>query len=254
MHPLVTQDKTHRCTAEEPRHLADLLRVRPDGVGPVLADRQALSEGPQEPGPLLYTAYRDGVPARFLEPSGSAAFHWRGDFVEYQGGVLADQEPVRSIGHWNATDQLEVFQVESGSVVMLIAPPGGARVWLAAYGPGDLALIPPGWFHLTGSPWGRADVFNIYTAQEGGGGTDVSEKYHSRPPLPCVVTVADGAPRATWLGAQGGGDGLVVPEQRTLPKGLADEVGRHGGLRGLLTRATDKELADFAGRLRAVRP
>ncbi|WP_329454471.1 hypothetical protein [Streptomyces sp. NBC_01497] len=253
MHPLVTQEKTDRPAAKEPRHLADLLRARPDGVGPVVADREALSADPAEPGPLLYTAYRDGIPARPLAPADAEAFHWRGDFVEYEGGVLADGEPVRSIGHWNSTDQLEVFEVESGRVVMLIAPPGGERVWLAEYGPGDLALIPPGWFHLTGSPWKRADVFNVYTAREGGGGTDVSEKYHSRVPLPCVVTMQDGQPRATWLP----GDhtpGRVISEQRPLPVELDEEVRERGGLRGVLAECTDEELVAFAGRLRAVRP
>jgi oxalate decarboxylase/phosphoglucose isomerase-like protein (cupin superfamily) len=169
--------------APEARRLSDLLGVAP---GPAVRDEKALRAALIDADPVLYTAQRDAVPARSL-PDG---LHWRGDLVRYAGGTLADGEPVRSLGHWNPPAQLEVFQVLSGRVLLLMGDDADpATIALAEYGPGDLAVVPRGWFHLTGAPWGPAEVFNIYTDRRHSGGTDVTAKYHTRTPLPYVLAM-----------------------------------------------------------------
>ncbi|MEU8652503.1 hypothetical protein [Streptomyces sp. NPDC048737] len=177
----------------ENRYLSDLLKA---STGPVVRDERALRALLADSDPLLYTAQRDAEPHRVL-PDRAGSLYWRGDLVHYTGGILADGEPVRSIGHWNPLEQLEVFQVVSGRVVLLMGDDTTpATLSISVYGPGDTAVVPRGWFHLTGAPWGPATVFNIYTDRRHGGGTDVAGKYHARAPLPYLVVMSDGVPVA----------------------------------------------------------
>ncbi|MFD7057425.1 hypothetical protein ACFWBS_57585 [Streptomyces mirabilis] len=171
----------------EQRRLSDLLAARGTVAGPFVMDEEAL-KGLLDEDPVLYTAHRDQAVRPLLDEDGP--FFWRADLVSYSGGVLPDREPVRSVGHWNPTTQVEVFQVLDGRVLLLIGDATDpATVSLAVYGPGDMAVVPPGWFHLTGSPWGPAVVYNIYTDRKGSGGTDIQGKYHSRQPMPYLITM-----------------------------------------------------------------
>jgi hypothetical protein len=240
----VDQDDAHvpPRPAPETRRLSDLLGA---ATGPVVRDAPALRavlRGGDDP--VLYTAQRDADPRRPL-PGPAGALYWRGDLVEYSGGVMADGEPVRSIGHWNPPEQLEVFQVVSGRVVLLMGDDATpATISLAEYGPGDTAVVPRGWFHLTGAPWGPATVFNIYTDRRGAGGTDVAGKYHARAPLPYLIAMSGDRPVAE----PAAGAPAVPPVVLTghlRPDGLA----LPDDLRRFLTGAGPAELADLRERL-----
>ncbi|CAO5174588.1 Glucose-6-phosphate isomerase [Frankia sp. AiPs1] len=124
----------------------------------VFADRRqvetALEAGED---PLLYEAYRDVAPARH---------GWRADLVVYQPGTLPDGQPHRSIGHWNPPTQLEIFQILSGTTLMLVAghrPDGSRYVHQVTTRAGDVTVVPFGAWHLTYVLDGPAAVFNIYT-------------------------------------------------------------------------------------------
>ncbi len=129
---------------------------------------------------VLYTAYRN-VQVRELSEDGL----WHADEVRYESGILDNNEPVRSIGHWNKPDQVEVFQVTSGRVMMVVVPRSPENVVYAAnYSPGEFCVIPLGAFHLTYSPWTVSTVFNI--SFEGASPPD--QKY-DRHPAPDVSAV-----------------------------------------------------------------
>jgi hypothetical protein len=83
----------------------------------------------------------------------------------YRSGTLPNCEPYRSTGHWNGASQVEVFQPLTGRILLLVAGTGLARhyAYWQVCGPGDLALVPIGAWHLTYVLDGPAAVFNIYT-------------------------------------------------------------------------------------------
>lgn len=139
----------------------------------------------------LYSAVRDVLPSRVAAPgpSGSGATLWSADQVVYEHGTLPGGEPFRSTGHWNPADQLEVFQVLSGRVLMLssMTGEGGEEPFVAfqVCGPGELSVVPFGTWHLTYVLDGPAVVFNIYSgpADDVEGATPVhrtAAKYRSK--------------------------------------------------------------------------
>jgi hypothetical protein len=144
-----------------------------------LADHQRIREARRRGyDPVLYSAYRDILPPRgkhaddlvSVDPDHAAHTApsrtcWRADLVVYCVGTLPDGEPFRSIGHWNAPEQVEIFQTITGQTMLVTVSPD-ARVpdvrWQLC-GPGDIAVVPPGDWHLTYCLNGPAAVFNIYT-------------------------------------------------------------------------------------------
>lgn len=195
------------------RRLSDLLD-KGDGRGPdvLFADRAAVAAAVEDGhDPQLYYAVRDVLPRRVAMPASAAGFDrategvlWAADLVVYQHGTLPDGEPVRSIGHWNPVDQLEIFQVLSGRVLLITCLLGDSDdesyVSFQECEAGDLAVVPFGAWHLTAVLDGPAMVFNTYSGPAGAGGhgmksdagADMSGKYRSqRGPAEIVVTRSD---------------------------------------------------------------
>ncbi|MGH3754431.1 MAG: hypothetical protein ACRDRP_17365 [Pseudonocardiaceae bacterium] len=180
------------------RRLSDLLTGIPENgcTAPVhLADataaRAAVARGDN---PVLYRAYRDVLPPR-AKPSGhdltgsAGTGHWFADLVIYQGGELpGSRELARSVGHWNTAAQLEVFQCLRGRILILSSKHGQRGLTYQVCGPGDVAVIEFGAWHLTAVLTGPATVFNIYTDAETRAHEHTSRdaadhdelKYHSR--------------------------------------------------------------------------
>lgn len=126
---------------------------------------------------VLYEAHRD-----IVEPTYTPGFGrcWRVDRVHYPGVDLPSGEPNRSTGHWNPTDQWEVFEVERGEAVLLTRMPGpGHPVELVHCAAGSVVVLRPGAWHLTYAPAGPASVSNAYTASRQG---NHDGKYFSRHP------------------------------------------------------------------------
>ncbi|MGH3769316.1 MAG: hypothetical protein ACRDTX_29920 [Pseudonocardiaceae bacterium] len=180
------------------RRLSDLLSGIPeDGSAPsthladVAAARAAVARGENS---LLYHAYRD-----VLAPRGAPTGYWFADLVIYQGGELpGSRELTRSVGHWNTAAQSEVFQCLSGRVLILSSTRDAAGQFGLRYqvcGPGDIAIIPLGAWHLTAVLAGPAAVFNIYTDADtpapGHGSRDAAQqdqlKYHARTAVKIAV-------------------------------------------------------------------
>ncbi len=110
--------------------------------------------------PVLYTAWRDVLP-----PKLSSGTEWFADLVIYQPGELPGGELYRSTGHWNSPAQLEVFQTVSGRTLMITAwrdSDGDPVLRYQECGPGGLAAVPFGAWHLTLVLDGPAAVFNLY--------------------------------------------------------------------------------------------
>jgi mannose-6-phosphate isomerase-like protein (cupin superfamily) len=239
--------------AQERRYLSDLLRRGADGTGPVLADEQALRRAAAVEDPLLYVAHRD-VRVRTVGAGGPDSFHWRADLVEYTSGDLAEGQPVRSVGHWNHPDQVEIFQILAGRVVMLIGDDSeGGYVSLADYRPGDLAVVPPGWFHFTCSPWQPSTVYNIYTAPAWNG-TDATGKYHRRPPLPHLVRLDGESPVLVGRPATSGhrpalAPTLLVTDQLNLPR----STGPAEDLPQLMAAGSEPRLRELRDRIATAR-
>lgn len=145
------------------RRLSDLLSLAEHGCGSVYlanpdAARTRIADGRD---PVLYTAYRD-----VIAPRGSGSDIWYADLVVYQADDLPGGELSRSIGHWNTPAQLEVFHIVSGRVLLLTAhrtSTGGPDLRFQVCGPGSLAAVPFGAWHLTCALDGPAAVFNLYT-------------------------------------------------------------------------------------------
>lgn len=143
-----------------PRRLSSLLDS-PAYLANTPAARAACASGLD---PLLYTAFRDVLPPR--QPSAGGG--WYADLVRYEPGPLPGPDPelCRSVGHWNAPAQLEIFQPLTGRVLMLTAyraTAGRAMLSWRECGPGDLLAVPFGAWHLTCVLNGPAAVFNLYT-------------------------------------------------------------------------------------------
>jgi hypothetical protein len=179
------------------RRLSDLLD-KGEGPAPdvLFADSATVAAAVAEGHDLrLYHAVRDILPRRTTDSDGppgggSGATTWAADLVVYQDGTLPDGEPVRSIGHWNPADQLEIFQVLSGRVLMLSCvldeSGDGSHVSLQECEAGDLAVVPFGAWHLTYVLSGPAMVINIYSGPAGAS-HDMSGKYRS-PRGPAEIT------------------------------------------------------------------
>lgn len=118
--------------------------------------------------PILYRAVRNILPPRiksFTTAANEESF-WYADLVVYRKGILPTHEPFRSIGHWNTSNQIEIFQALDGVVGIITAerqPTGNNVVTFQKYAPGDLCIIPPGAWHLTYVLNGPATVINLYT-------------------------------------------------------------------------------------------
>lgn len=192
------------------RRLSDLLPVEGAGGPEVfLADREAvLAVVAGGNDPVLYRAWRGVFPPRAGTPpaergAGPDGLAWLTDLVVYQGGTLPGGEPFRSTGHWNPDGQLEVFQVLSGRVLIVMAgasATGRRYVQYQECGAGDVAVVPLAAWHLTYALDGPAMVFNIYSSQGGGVRPDAgTSKYRSgRGPVP-VAAVRKGSSFAfTW--------------------------------------------------------
>ncbi len=161
---------------------------------------------------ILYVAHRD-LYVRTVGEGPDAGRVWRGDLVCYTGGTLANDEPVRSIGHWNTPEQTEIFQVQSGRVVMVVALPGEPH-WLSAaeYTAGEVCAVPAGAFHLTYAPWDAATVYNIYTDPQQAAGKRTGKYAGRRAP-----DYAFGQ-RPTVPGP------VPVPERALIPEDLVDAL------------------------------
>lgn len=177
-----------------------------NGNSPIFIKRKRLfNDYKQGLDPVLYHAYRDIFPPRSklkdqfetcysaLECQ-DASRYWYADFIEYQPGVLSNGEPYRSTGHWNTSAQVEVFQTIKGRIWMIIAglDQNGKKItYYHICNPGDICLVPPGFWHLTYALDAPALVFNIYTdhthrdADHSGreAALDNRLKYFSRAPL-----------------------------------------------------------------------
>ena len=111
----------------------------------------------------LYRAFRD-----CLEPRSRAipkAAIWRADLIRYSGQSMHSREPCRSIGHWNPPEQVEIFEVLQGHIIMLILCPTGEIEALTCL-PGNSWIIPRGAFHLTYAMCSSL-VINIYNSEDG---------------------------------------------------------------------------------------
>ncbi len=108
----------------------------------------------------LYKAFRDCLAPR--ERVTTEHGIWRGDLIQYSGIELPNHELCRSIGHWNPSDQLEIFEVLHGHIMMLIQCPLGYTEYLDCY-PGSSWIVPKGSFHLTYSITDSI-VINIYNS------------------------------------------------------------------------------------------
>ncbi|MGH3897481.1 MAG: hypothetical protein ACRDTA_04345 [Pseudonocardiaceae bacterium] len=245
------------------RRLSDLLTgIFADGrscsvyLADMAAARAAVARGDD---PVLYRAYRDilsprakpGAPA----PASSAGTgYWFADLVIYQGGELpGSRELTRSVGHWNTPAQLEVFQCLSGRVLILSSTRdvlGRRGLTYQVCGPGELAVLEFGAWHLTAVLTGPAAVFNIYTDAHtlGHGHTsrDAAEqdhlKYHSRAPVKIAAIHTDQGIALIGDPSELGIHPRIL--QASTPKWARGLLGP-GGLAALYQHAPDAELAQL---------
>jgi hypothetical protein len=173
-------------------HLSDLVRLaQHEGVR--VHELARLQDAASEQDRILYRSRRNVQTRRVAQPAGEP-LTWHADEIHYQCGALPSGEAVRSLGHWNPEDQVEIFEVVSGRVVIFVVfPQDPTAVSAASYGLGDACVLPPGVFHLTYSPWESSTVFNIYneTAHRP---TGDSKYLGAAPPDRALVLGADG-----WL-------------------------------------------------------
>ncbi|OLT22752.1 hypothetical protein BJF78_33210 [Pseudonocardia sp. CNS-139] len=133
--------------------LSDLLAARP-AVHTVARDalRWHVQAGDD---PILYRVDHDVLP-----PRGP----WTADRTTYGPGLLpAGAELVRSVGGWSPPTRLGLHQCLTGEIVLLTALPGDPARTLRAQvcRAGDLAVVPPGAWHLTAVVDGPAEVFGV---------------------------------------------------------------------------------------------
>jgi oxalate decarboxylase/phosphoglucose isomerase-like protein (cupin superfamily) len=158
-----------------PRRLADLLSAG-DARGWHVADRAAAEDLIREGrDPVLYRAVRDVFPARL-----TATNVIRADLVLYESGTLPGGEPYRSIGHWNPPAQLEIFQILTGQMAILVAGEscGGYRfAYVQVCAAGDTVTVPLGAWHVSYVVDGQAAVFNVYADLDGTADEGQTGKY-----------------------------------------------------------------------------
>lgn len=212
-------------------HLSDLVRLaQHDGVR--VHELASLESAASQQDLLLYRSRRN-VQTRQVRMPGGEPMTWRADEIRYQCGALPSGEAVRSLGHWNPVDQVEVFEVLSGRVVIFVAfPDDPAAVSAATYGPGDACVLPPGVFHLTYSPWESSTVFNIYN--ETAHATNGDAKYLGATP----------PDRALVLGADGWALTPPHPEPGTTQLGFSFP-GQRGPVTEILMTYSDEELTSL---------
>lgn len=245
--PTATIDTAAALLAERtepgrPRRLSDLLACTQTTPASVYLADAAAARASDINRPL-YTAYRDILASR-RTPDGP----WFADLVVYEPGSLPGGELHRSTGHWNTQAQLEIFQCLTGKVLMLTATSGpeGTQVRYQECGPGDVAAVPFGAWHLTLVLDGPAAVFNLYTdvpdlAQAGHSSRAAAKQPHlkyARPPLALTALTEAGGYRLS------GADELV---SATRPADPTDWIGT-ADLPGFFAAASTTELRDLTRR------
>lgn len=248
------------------RRLSDLLSGIPEGgsaasvhLADVAAARAAVARGDN---PILYRTYRDVLPPRAKDGASSdhgllgraGTDYWFADLVIYPGGDLPrSRELARSVGHWNTVAQLEVFQCLSGRVLMLYSErdtAGQLGLLYQVCGPGDLAVIPLGAWHLTAVLDGPAAVFNIYADTEplahGHTSRDAAQdedlKYHSRAAVKVAVIHVDESIALTGEPAE---LRSYSPIARSSTPGWARSLVEPAGLARFYQHAPDSELTQL---------
>lgn len=242
------------------RRLSDLLTGIPgDGgaacvhLADVAAARTAVARGHN---PLLYRAYRDVLPSR-TTPGGrdltsrAGTGSWFADLVIYQGGELpGSRELVRSVGHWNTAAQLEVFQCLRGWVLILSTTRAQRRLTYQVCGPGGVAVMELGAWHLTAVLSGPASVFNIYTDIDTPAGEHTSRdaarhdelKYHSRAAVKIAI-IRSGTGVA--LAGEPAQLSAYSPIRKASTPQWAHNLIGPGGLATFYQHATDTTLAEL---------
>lgn len=180
----------------EPQAAPDCLIPIPDcrgerrRFGDLLA-RSRTSSGdailPHGPDRLLYCAHRnvrESEVAPNSKPSDSADVICALDSVCYAGGVLETNEVARSIGHWNPATQWEVFEVQSGTVILFLQQHPNADIHLIRATPGEMYYLSPGSWHTTYIAYAHAVVWNIYPLTETG---SLKDKYSSDRKPPAIT-------------------------------------------------------------------
>lgn len=151
---------------------------------------------------VLYVAVRDVLPERRLLDR-----RWQADLLRYVPGVLPSGELHRSIGHWNQSDQVEIFQVLEGEIGMFVSPPD-RPVWYCRAVAGDVLALPLGAWHITYAI-DSALVFNLYgdalsadPAPKYSSGQPVRHWLRNGPAGPMPQAPADVAAALTWAPAK----------------------------------------------------
>jgi hypothetical protein len=222
------------------RRLSDLLACHRSPGRPVFLTDSALRHAGAGD-PVLYTAWRDVLP-----PRQAAGTDWFADLVVYQPGELSGGELHRSTGHWNSPAQLEVFQTVTGRTLMITAWRDGDGTPVLRFqecGPGGLAAVPFGAWHLTLVLDGPAAVFNLYCDLPGAGpagpppaatarqaATREQDKYRSGPAVEITARRA------------GGGFALTGSERGLRTWGPGEQAAEPGWLRAVIG---DKPLSAF---------
>lgn len=218
---------------------SDLLRLADAGAAYVHHVEELRTQVLRE-NPVLYWPRR-GVQHRSIEGGGHHTTGWRADEIRYEHGALDTGEAVRSLGHWNPDNQVEVFEVIEGRVLMLAAPRGESQVLASIYAPGERCALPPGLFHVTYSPWEPSTVFNIYNTT--GPRHDGDTKYLGEPaPRHTLVETAE----SWFLGVDAAPLG-TGPRAWSLPDGV-------GSVTDVLIEASDEALLALFDRLTSPGP
>lgn len=198
---------THSLPTGRRRLLSDLLTAESSWTPKPELLHAALAGGQDQ---LLYHAYRDILPSRHDHDDGSTE-GWFADLVVYQPGQLSNSEPVRSVGHWNALGQMEIFQTLTGRTLFLTASRtarGGHCIRQQTCASGEVAVVPFGGWHLTYALDGPAAVVNIYADRPGAGGhssrdaaTAPEVKYSAARPSPQIAVTREDHGHLRFVGA-----------------------------------------------------
>lgn len=149
-----------------------------------LYDETRLREAARGAGRILYRAERDVCLPRTVTAADGTEVCWRLDRVRYASADLPTGELNRSLGHWNAAHQWEVFEVEHGEVAMVVAVAGTGSADVVCCQAGSLVCLRPGSWHLTYVLSGPAVVSNAYSAPVSAARTEApARKYFSRAPV-----------------------------------------------------------------------